>query len=256
MRAEEKRAEQIEWQPFEHRVVIARLLPGQTVDIVIWYQYQSLDERSFPDKINLIQELTQGLTISNATVAQGRVVYNRKLLEKVTGYDKLYEGDARRQDNYDKEIGELMQRRSASMLKAMEESEKLRGSAEGLTLDELASLDVEDAKITAVWVDFRSPAGKGYCAVHVFEHPKGPYILLTSKDRDRADFAHTQADVATTFGGDGGDAISDRGDDICASINVEGGFTRALIAEKFAALPALGYKDVGVQVVHYANAAD
>jgi hypothetical protein len=73
--------------PYEYRVVIPRVLAGQSYDISIWYTYLSVNDRAFPDKINFIQELTQGFTVSNIAVETGgKVVFKPNLLKEVPAY--------------------------------------------------------------------------------------------------------------------------------------------------------------------------
>jgi hypothetical protein len=240
------------WDIFENRVVIANLLPKYVLDIVIWYRYQSVDERVFPDKIDFIHDLTQGLTIINIAVSNGKVRYKKELLEELSGYERLYAGDARPKDNYDDDLAQVFERRDKEFLEQMEEYDRKNPTLTDLSLDDLRRLDVPEARISAVWVAFRSAAGKAYSAVHVMKHVSGPYILLVSKDRDEADFKLTQTELASVCGGKAEPNITNRRDDICSEIRVAAGFTKGGIADCFTQLGKT-FKDVRVSHVHYGS---
>lgn len=243
--------------PFEHRLTIARLLAGQGYDITIWYSYQSVSERAFPDKTNFIQELTQGFTVSNIAVATGgRVVFKPDLLKDVPAYERLYDGAGRRSDNPERELAALFEARAAASAAAAKSYDEEHLRAQDLTLDALASFPLEEAQIDNVWIDFQSPAAKRYRAVCVYAHPKGPYALLSSEDRDQADFVAARTALAEALGGEPEPQITERSDDICSTIAVAAGFTRPAILKAFHALEAVGFHDARVEKLHYRKSAE
>jgi hypothetical protein len=238
--------------PFEHRLVIPRILVGQAYDFTIWYRYQSVSERVFPDKINLIQELTQGFTISNIAVgAGGRVVFKADLLKDVPAYDRLYDGDARKRDNPQRELAALINARGAEAAKAAASYNDQNLTARDLTLDALGSFPVQETQIDNIWITFQSPAQKRYCAVCVYEHPKGPYILLSSEDRDESDFVTVRTALSNAIAGEAEEDITDRSNDICSTIAVKHGFERPAVVGAFRMLEATGYRDIAVAKLHY-----
>jgi hypothetical protein len=117
-------------------------------------------------------------------------------------------------------------------------------------LEELRSAQFSDEETYTVWVKFRSRSGNRYTAVHVYEHPSGPYILLSSPDRNIQDFEKTRSDVAAAFNGTPDMSISNRSDDIADTIQVSAGFTGARIAAGFATLTSLGYSDISIEAIH------
>ena len=242
--------------PFEHRLTIPRLLAGQAYDITVWYQYQSVDQRVFPDKINFIQELTQGFTISNIAVATGgRVVYRPGLLQAVPAYERLYDGDGRRSDNPERELATLFKagaNASAAAMKAYDEEHLTAGD---LALDALAAFPVDEGQIENIWIGFQSPAAKHYRAVCVYAHPKGPYALLSSEDRDKTDFAAARTALAEALDGASEPDITDRGSDICSTVAVAAGFTRPAIVKAFDSLEATGFHDMRVERLNYRKSA-
>ncbi len=86
---------------------------------------------------------------------------------------------------------------------------------ENITSRDLPHLKISDLEIGPVWVKFTSKAGKRYTAVHVPRHPKGPYLLLCSEDKDRKDFAKVSKMVEKAMWCKADGRIGDRGDDIC-----------------------------------------
>ncbi|MGD0641225.1 MAG: hypothetical protein ABSC22_10800 [Roseiarcus sp.] len=241
---------------FEHRLAIPTLLAGQAYDATIWYRYQSVDERVFPDKINFIQELTQGFTISNIAVATGgRVAFKPGLLKDVPAYERLYDGDGRRSDNPERELAALFETRGKATAAAMKAYDEEHRTARDLSLDALASFPANEAQIENAWIGFQSPAAKRYLAVCVYAHPKGPYALLSSVDRDRTDFIATRTALAKALGGEPEAEITDRLDDICSTISLAQGFNRANIVAAFHSLEATGFHDVRVEKLHYRNPA-
>ncbi len=161
--------------PFEHRLTIPTLLAGQAYDITVWYRYQSVDERVFPDKINFIQELTQGFTISNIAAGTGaKLVFKPDLLEKVPAYDRLYDGDGRRRDNPEEDLAALFKVRAEATMAALKSYDETHPTAEDIGLDALADFAVDESQIDNIWINFQSPAAKHYCAVCVYAHQDGP----------------------------------------------------------------------------------
>ncbi len=238
--------------PFEHRLVIPALLAGQSYDITIWYSYLTVNERVFPDKINYIQELTQGFTISNIAAGTGtQAVFTAGLLKDVPAYERLYDGDARRSDNPERELAALFAARAKASAGSGKAHDEEHLTADDMDLDGLAAFAVAEAQIDNVWVGFKSSAGKRYRAVCVYAHPSGPYALLSSEDRDRPDFIATRTDLAEALGGQFEVNISDRSDDICSTIAVAAGFTRAAIIRAFRGIEAAGCQDVRVEKLHY-----
>jgi len=123
--------------------------------------------------------------------------------------------------------------------------------AEVIDVSKLSDLDVADNMIDSIWLALRSPAGRLYNAVHVFTHPKGPYVLLSNKDRDRQDMSVVQARFVAAYQGTADPDISDRSDDISTTVEVAGGFTRAAIATAAESLAKDGYTELIFSQVHY-----
>lgn len=238
--------------PFEHRLTIPALLSGQAYDVTVWYHYQSVDERVFPDKINFIQELTQGFTISNIAAATGaRVTFKPDLLREVPAYERLYDGDGRVAANPEPQLAALFKSRDSAIAASIESYEERHATAKDIALDKLCEFPVEEARITSIWVRFQSPAGKRYCAVCVYAHPSGPYVLLSSEDRERADFALVRTALARALGGEPETAITDRTDDICSTISMASGIDRPAIAKAFSELETAGFRNARVEKLNY-----
>lgn len=239
-------------QSFEHRLTIPTLMAGQAYDMTVWFLYQSVDERAFPDKINFIQELTQGFTVSNVAVATGgRVAFVPSLLKGVPAYERLYDGDGRRNDNPEGALARLFEARDAAAAAAMKTDGEKDLTARDLALDALAAFPVEESQIDSIWIGFQSPEARRYRAVCVYTHPNGPYTLLSSEDRDGADFAATRAALAEAMGGEAETDITERPDDICSTISPAAGFTRAAILRAFHDLEAAGFRNARVERMHY-----
>ncbi len=92
--------------------------------------------------------------------------------------------------------------------------------ANSLTIDELASSRIRDPALASVFIEFESPAGYRYEAVHIRWHPNGPYILLCGLDKDRDDFKAVENVVSETASGEARNDISDRSSDICDVIDI------------------------------------
>jgi hypothetical protein len=129
--------------------------------------------------------------------------------------------------------------------------EEAHGTLRDVEIDRLGQLSIPDQQLENIWLAFRSPAGRSYEAVHVFQHPTGPYVLLCSKDRDREDFQVVQNRIAAEYTNAAVDKVTDRSDDICAVIQVASGFSRAAIMRLSAALAGEGYHDLIVSQLHF-----
>jgi hypothetical protein len=150
------------------------------------------------------------------------------------------------------DVEELLEERSARLKEFLARYDVDHPTLKDLTPGELRAVPIPDDDIYTIWMGFRSRAGRAYTAVHVFRHASGPYILLSSPDRDRADFEQTRQLLAEVVGGQPEEEITDRGDDICSVIKVPDGFSRTRIADTFVALGA-DAKEAKVIVVHYAR---
>ncbi len=239
------------WDRDAQRVSFERLPSGYTSQVRVWYQYQSVSERVFPDKINFIHELTQGVRVANIAASRTKVSYNKALLEDFTGYERLYFGNAEKKDSYDDELAVLFEQQGKKMIEHMKRYDKTHPTITNLAPARLAETGIPDNQVTSIWLGFRSQAGYKYDAVHVFSHPGGPYILLASKDRNEGDMKVVRSRIAAEYGGAAKDHISDRSDDICTSIQVPEGFTQALVMQRAMALAAAGYTELIVSKLHY-----
>lgn len=115
----------------------------------------------------------------------------------------------------------------------------------------LAASSRPDENVNAIWVRFDSKAGKAYKAIHVFHHPKGPYILLSSTDKDRDDFLRVEAALSNAYQGTVEGQISDRGDDICDTVSVANGFTQKGVAEQVDTFFGSAFNRVVIEAVYY-----
>jgi hypothetical protein len=140
------------------------------------------------------------------------------------------------------------------MLPRSDSYEDTHGTLLDVEINRLGQLGIPDQKMENVWLAFRSPAGRRYRAVHVFEYPSGPYVLLSSEDRDREDFQVVQNRIATEYGGTPDGEVSVRSEDICAVIPVASGFSLTAISRLSAALAREGYRDPVVSQLHYRKA--
>jgi len=233
------------------RISFEQMPRGYTAQVRLWYQYESVSEKAFPDKINFIQELTQGVKIANIAASQAKVSCEPALLADLQGYERLYIGDARKKDSYDKELAVLFKENSKKLDAEMKEYDAQHPTIKNIGVEKLGKVNVDDAQVTSIWLAFRSPAGKEYTAVHVFSHPTGPYVLLSSKDRDTADMKVVSAKIAQLYRGEPEADITDRSDDICLVINVSKGFTQSAIAAASAELAAGGYTALSVPALNY-----
>jgi hypothetical protein len=249
--ADPEKVQHSSWDEDAHRVTFERLPSGYTAEIRIWYIYQSLSDKAFPDKIDIIRELTQGFRVINLAGSRTKVRYNRELVEDLLGYDRLYIGDARKKDSYDVEIAAFMEKAGEEMEEHSREYDQKHPTLQNIEVANLSQVAVADNMIDNIWLAFRSPAGRLYDAVHVFTHPKGPYVLLSSKDRDKQDMSVVQARLVAGYLGTAEPDISDRSDDISATVEVAGGFTKAAIVTVAGALAKEGYTDLIVTRIHY-----
>jgi hypothetical protein len=246
------------WDSAPARISFDQLPRGYTVEIRIFYSYQSLDEKVFPDLINYIQEITQGIRIANFAATNTQVRFDPEMVEKIPAYERLYLGDARKKDNYDSDLKRLSAQRSAAFEAAQAGKPKYEDthlSMNDLPLSKLAALGVEQQQLDSIWVTFLSPANHPYTAVHVFTHPKGPYILLSSTGKDESDLMTAAGALAIAWklapGEAQKDTPTDRIDDICITVNVPGGFAPESILAACEALQNSGYLQFSVSKVHY-----
>jgi hypothetical protein len=241
------------WDQAAQRMQFDRLPRGYDVEIRIFYQYQSLSERVFPDKINFIQELTQGIRILNIAATRTQVRFDPALLEKLEGYERLYLGDARKKESYDDDLAVLHAKLGKETLAAMQEYSKKNPELKDLPLEKLATLEIPLEQIDNIWVTFDSPAKRAYTIVHAFTYIKGQYVLLSSKDKDRDDFTKMAGQIASAWKTKAGD-ISDRSDDICMSIDIASGLSPEAILAACRQLGAAGCSKFKVTRVYYHTA--
>jgi hypothetical protein len=129
--------------------------------------------------------------------------------------------------------------------------EKEHPSFRDVSSEWLATSKRPDESVNAIWVSFTSKAKKTYLAIHVFQHPSGPYILLCSSDKDREDFMHVEAMLSQAYRGTPEGKITDRGKDICDVIAVAGGFTQKRVAEQVESFFRGTFDRVAIQEAHY-----
>jgi len=177
------------------------------------------------------------------------VSYAEDLLADLEGYERLYLGDARKKDSYEKELAVLFKENAKKSREHWKEYDKQHLTLKNLTVDKLGKVNVDDAQVYTIWLALRSPAKREYSAVHVFTHPNGPYVLLASKDRDKADMKLVGTKFAELYEGEA-EEISERSDDICMSVNVAHGFSQAKIAAVAADLSAAGYTELAIPQFH------
>lgn len=122
---------------------------------------------------------------------------------------------------------------------------------------ELVEERVPDSRVYTIWVVFRSERGRGYTAVYVFEHPNGPYILLSSNDKDWGDFMTMSRVIAKEMNGVPEHYIPDRGEDICQTIRLQKvpQERQLWVAEKCITFYARRFSGVEIQAVHFREAA-
>ena len=58
----------------------------------------------FPDKQDIIFELTQAVVITNVALSGGRVLFSRDLLKDFTPYELAYLGRVPKKDDYSEEL--------------------------------------------------------------------------------------------------------------------------------------------------------
>lgn len=129
--------------------------------------------------------------------------------------------------------------------------EKEHPSFKDVSSEWLATSKRPDESVNAVWVRFTSKAKKKYSAIHVFQHPSGPYILLCSPDKDREDFMHVEATLSHAYRGTPEGKITDRGEDICEVISVAGGFTQKGVAEQVESFFRRTFDRVAIEEANY-----
>lgn len=153
--------------------------------------------------------------------------------------------------------------------------------ARDLTADELRGSRLQDETLQAVWAQLVSDDGKHYMAIHVPRHPNGPYILLSSRGRDRDDFVRVRQEISELVKGKpegrgacqrvGGvmiaallgiempdlrsEGIWERTDDICGVIRLgerRRKLTQSEIADAVEKLEQ-SYQGVTIAVAHWGN---
>lgn len=107
-----------------------------------------------------------------------------------------------------------------------------------------------NSTVTSIWVGFVSKAGKAYKAVHVFRHPEGPYILLSSEDKDVDDFSSVGALLSDAYGGILEETITDRMSDICIVIKVPSGFTQESVVKNVETFFKNTFSEVAIEAVY------
>jgi hypothetical protein len=239
------------WDGNSHRVSFERLPRDYTAEVRLWYRYQSVKEKAFGDKIDVIHELTQGLQITNIAASQTQVRFEPALVSDLAGYERLYLGDARKKDSYEAELSAYYDQAGKELLAHLQKLNQTNPTLRDVKITDLVALNVSDSQVDSLWLGLRSPAGRFYDAVHVFQHPKGPYVLLCSKDRDEQDLRAVQSTLCSIYQGTSDGHVSDRSDDICTTVEVAGGFSKEKIASAAAALAQAGYHDVSVTQLHY-----
>lgn len=240
-----------EYDRAKKRFVIEQILPGSQVEIRLWYRYYSVENRMFPDERDFILELTQGLVINNVVISDGLVALNEKLMEDFSAYESLYLGDAAKKDDYSEELMEYFEKKEEATAEHLKRYEEEHPSFKDVSPEWLAASNRPDESVNAIWVRFTSKSGESYRAIHVFNHPGGPYILLSSKDKEQEDFSRVQAVLAEAYQGVPDGSISDRGDDICGAIRVPEGFTQKGVAEMVETFFRNTFDGVAIESVHY-----
>jgi len=240
-----------EYDRAKKRIMLDKVLPGYQVDVRFWYQYYSVDNRVFPDKSDFIIELTQGLIINNFVVSEGKAVANNKLIEDFSPYELLYVGSASKKDDYSSDLKQYFEKKSALSKEHFKQYDEEHPSFKDVSPEWLASSKRADESVNAVWISFTSKAGKSYKAIHVFRHPNGPYILLSSRSKDRDDFLNVEKEIEDAYQGIAENNINDRGDDICDVISVAHGFTQKGISEQIEVFFRNVFDNVIVEAVHF-----
>jgi hypothetical protein len=235
----------------KNRIVIEQILPGSQVEIRLWYRYYSVKNRTFPDKRDFILELTQGIVINNVAVSEGITALNKKLMDGFSADELLYIGAAAKKDDYSNELAEYFKEQGKRLEEHMKNYDEEHPSFKDVSSKWLAASSRPDENVNAIWVRFDSKAGKAYKAIHVFHHPKGPYILLSSTDKDRDDFLRVEAALSNAYQGTVEGQISDRGDDICDTVSVANGFTQKGVAEQVDTFFGSAFNRVVIEAVYY-----
>ncbi len=249
--ADPEQVRHAEYDQVSNRIVVQRAPPGYLIEIRLWYRYLSVEDRVFPDEKHFILELTQGLVINNIAVSDGRAIFTRSLIGDLEAHRLLYVGDAAKKDDYSDDLRAYFERQDASSAVEREKYAAENPSFKNVTPEWLEASERPDESVTSIWVGFKSTAGKSYHAVHVFKHPDGPYLLLSSDDRDRTDFALVRDRIASAYAGQAEDSITDRTDDISAVIQVGVPFTQRGIAEKVRGFFHEAFNDAVIEAVHY-----
>jgi len=249
--ADPDRVRRAEYDRAKKHIVIEQILPGSQVEIRLWYQYYSVENKVFPDERDFILELTQGIVINNVAVSEGIAALNEKLMDGFSAYELLYIGAAAKKDDYSDELAKYFEEQGKRLEAHMKNYDEEHPSLKDVSSKQLAASNRPDESVNAIWVRFDSKAGMAYKAVHVFHHPEGPYILLSSTDRDREDFLRVEAALSNAYQGTAKGQISDRGDDICDIVSVANGFTQKGVAEQVDTFFQNNFDRVAIEAVHY-----
>jgi hypothetical protein len=210
-----------------------------------------LEARVFPDKQDIIFELTQAVVIMNVALSGGRVLFSRDLLKDFTPYELAYLGRVPKKDDYSEELESFDRQQAERFREWARRDDEQHPALKNVAPETLATSKRSDESVNAIWIAFESPGGKAYKAVHVFHHPDGPYILLCSKDKDREDLVRVGAQLATTYRGTAEAKITERTDDICATVAVPSGFTQMGIAWFVSEWFRPTFKKVSIEAVYY-----
>jgi hypothetical protein len=232
------------------RIVIDKMLPGYLVEIRFWYNYLPVDQRVFPDKKDIILDVTQGIVVNNIAVSGGHAIGDRTLVEQLDAYQLMYVGSAKKED-FEQDMRVYQERKLAESRDWTEKREREHPTLKNVPPDTLAASSRPDDSVNAIWVSFSSASGRSYIAVHVFKHPSGPYILLSSKDKDREDFVRVRGKIEEAYNGKAEEGISDRGDDIVSTIQVQAGFTQKGVAAQVRDWFQTTFKNTSIQAVYY-----
>jgi len=121
-----------------------------------------------------------------------------------------------------------------------------------LTTEELRLSKLPDKHLQSIWVEFESATDRKYTAVHVSNHPNGPYINLSGSDKDYEDFKRVEEIIAReTLGNPKGD-ISERFDDICKIITLNEVPTQRMVAD-FVQRYKTHFRNVKIPVAYFHN---
>lgn len=98
------------------------------------------------------------------------------------------------------------------------------------TPDDLRSTTVGDDSVHAIWAKFGSPTKK-YATVYVPHHVQGPYVLLSSPDKDLDNFREVEGKVAELVDGKIRGVSLNSGADVRTIIELKAPLTQSIIAD-------------------------